>query len=268
MQFKANAKINIGLYIKSKRPDGYHELESIFLPIDWSDEIEISESKNLYFDSSGISIPDDPMGNLVIRAYELLNYHYNLPALKIHLKKKVPIGAGLGGGSSDASHTLKALNDGFMLGLSPEDLHHFALQLGSDCPFFIENKAALAKGRGEILDHSIDLDLKGHLLIVVPPVHVSTSKAYSLITPKSNRTDLKELIKLPIHEWQGKIVNDFEEVLCKEEPILNDLRKKLRASGAEYVSMSGSGSAFFAIYSHPPKDLNMPGNYKTWLMEL
>ena len=268
MQFKANAKINLGLFIKSKRPDGYHELESIFLPIDWSDEIEISESKTLFFDSSGIAIPDDPKGNLVIQAFELLNYHFNLPAFKIQLKKNVPIGAGLGGGSSDASHTLKALNDAFMLGLSEEELTDFALQLGSDCPFFIRNQPALAKGRGELLDHSIELNLSGYLLIVVPPIHISTARAYSLVHPTDNRPSLKELIKLPISEWQGKLVNDFEEVLCQEEPILAKLRDQLKSSGADFVSMSGSGSAFFAIYSKKPEQFDFPSGYHSFLMQL
>ncbi len=268
MRFKANAKINLGLFIKSKRPDGYHELESVFLPIDWSDELEISESKSLVFESSGITIPNDPNGNLVVQAYELLNYQFDLPALEIHLKKNIPIGAGLGGGSADAAFTLKALNEGFMLGLSIEELEALALQLGSDCPFFIQNKPAIAKGRGELLDHSIDLDIKGNLLVVVPPVHISTAKAYSLIKPNDDREELAELLKLPLSDWQGRVVNDFEEVLCSEVEELNELRNMLIESAADYVSMSGSGSAFFAIYKNDIPNLDLPESYLVHQMKL
>jgi len=268
MQFKANAKINLGLFIKSKRPDGYHDLESIFVPIDWCDEIEITEAKGFSFDSSGIEIPNDSNKNLIVQAYDLLNYEFNLPALNIHLQKNVPIGAGLGGGSADAAFSLKALNEAFFLGIDQERLEELALELGSDCPFFIQNKPALVTGRGEVFDYNIDLDLKGYkLIVVVPDIHISTAKAYSMIEPNDQRESLRDLLKLPINEWKNKISNDFETVLCKEHKELDDLRNLLLESDPIYSSMSGSGAAFFALYKGIVPNIEFPESYRIYRQE-
>ncbi|MAY84044.1 MAG: 4-(cytidine 5'-diphospho)-2-C-methyl-D-erythritol kinase [Flavobacteriales bacterium] len=268
MHFKANAKINLGLFISAKRPDGYHELESLFLPIPWCDEIQFEESEEFNFSSSGIEIPHDSNGNLVSRAYQLLKKDFDLPNISIHLKKQVPIGAGLGGGSSDAAHMLKALNEYFKLGLNNEKLAQYALELGSDCPFFIENKAAIASGRGELLEQ-VDLPkIPNKLLMVVPPLHISTAKAYSLIKPKQAEHSIKEILKMPFEDWQSVLINDFEGALRNEYPVLQEIRKKLLDSKASFVSMSGSGSAFYAFYENWNELPNFPEDYNVQKLDL
>lgn len=260
MQFEANAKINLGLYIKSKRPDGYHELESIFLPIDWNDLIEISLSNALIFESSGLSIPEDTKGNLVLQAYHLLREKYHLPPLKIHLNKQIPIGAGLGGGSSDAAHMLKSLNNFFKLGLTETELCHFAEQLGSDCPFFIRNQKALARGRGEELNYEISFPIQGKLLLVVPPIHISTSLAYSLIEPQNSRPPIIDIVQQPMKQWKGFLVNDFELPIFSNYPHLATLKEKLYSMGATYASMSGSGSCLYGIFENDlPTSIEIEG---------
>jgi len=248
MQFTANAKVNLGLFISSKRPDGYHELESLFIPIPWYDEIEFFEADQFEFTASGIEIPHDHNGNLISRAYHILQADYDLPPISIHLNKLIPIGAGLGGGSSDAAHMLKALNVHFELNISEAELCNYALELGSDCPFFIANRPAIASGRGELLE-CIELpSIPKKLLMVVPPLHISTAAAYSRIQPKAAQYSIKEILKLPFQEWSGKLTNDFEQVLQTDFPILGEIRERLESSGASFVSMSGSGSAFYAFY--------------------
>lgn len=269
MEFSANAKINLGLFIKSKRPDGYHEIESVFLPIGWYDQLSFEESDSTQFSSSGIEIPSDPKGNLVLQAYQLLANDFDLPPLKIHLDKQVPIGAGLGGGSADASFMLKALNEKYTLGLSIEQLERYALQLGSDCPFFIQNKVVVASGIGEVLS-PIEPSLQSNIeiLVVVPPLHINTAQAYSLIKPKADRRPLLKLVKEPIENWQGNIINDFEDVLCNKYSILNDLRRFLFELGAQYVSMSGSGSAFYAFFAKSIPDHQLPKGYNFRKLQL
>lgn len=266
MQFEANAKINLGLFIKAKRPDAYHEIESLFLPVDWSDEIEFQESDELKFSVEGIDIPHDPKGNLILRAYELLRARYDLPPLNIRLKKEIPIGAGLGGGSSDAAHMLKALNDHYQLQLSEKELRSMATELGSDCAFFIGNRAAIASGRGEMLKIVDIPQLPSYLLVVVPPLHISTVRAYSLVKPNANRPSIASLLELPMDQWQGKLSNDFEAFLCDEFPMLADLSEKLRNSDPVFYSMSGSGSAFYAFYHEKP-ELNFPDDYRYKLIK-
>lgn len=268
MQFSANAKINLGLFIKQKRPDGYHELESLFIPIDWCDEVSFKEAEETTFTSTGIPIPSDPNGNLILQAYHLLQKKFDLPPLNIHLEKNIPIGAGLGGGSSDASQMLLNLNEHYSLGLSKKELLEYALELGSDCPFFIENKVAIAKGRGEILDYDVIFNLRAKVLIVVPPIHISTAKAYSLVKPKEGRKSIKELVKKDVSFWQDYLTNDFEAVLCDEYGQLAKLRKTLLDSGADFVSMSGSGSAFYAIYTEEMKAVDLPSDYHQKLVQI
>ena len=243
-----NAKINIGLNILSKREDGYHNLETIFYPIAWKDSLEIIKSNDQQFSSSGISIPGD--GNLCQQAYDLLDRDFDLESVHIHLHKNIPIGAGLGGGSSDAGFTLMGLNQMFDLKLSSIQLKEYALKLGADCPFFIDNKACLAKGIGEELT-DVGLNISNVFLIVATPdVHVSTAMAYSSVVPQIPEVSLQKLISEPMPNWSMK--NDFEEGIFRLEPKIKALKDKMLDHGAIYCSMSGSGSSVFAFFDKKP----------------
>lgn len=243
-----NAKINIGLNILSKREDGYHNLETIFYPISWKDSLEIIKSKDQKFSSSGIDIPGE--GNLCQKAYDLLDKDFNLEKVHIHLHKNIPIGAGLGGGSSDAAFTLMGLNKMFDLKLEVNDLKKYALELGADCPFFIENKPCLAKGIGEQLSE-VSLNISDiYLLVVTPNIHVSTAMAYSGVVPKQPLVSLQKLISEPIADWSMQ--NDFEEGIFSSEPKIKVLKDKMYDSGALYSSMSGSGSSVFGFFEKKP----------------
>ncbi len=244
-----NCKINLGLYITNKRDDGYHDLETIFYPLNCADALEIIQSEKLHFQTAGIEIPGGIEQNLILKAYSLLKKNnHQIQAVDIFLLKKIPLGAGLGGGSSNAAFMLKMLNDFFELKLSNKELENYALQLGSDCPFFIENKTALAKGRGEQL-LPIELDLSAfHFGIVKPPIHISTSWAFSQINPRANRKPLIEIIAQPIETWENELINDFEEPILKSYPEIAAIKERLKGCGAVYNSMSGSGSAVFGIF--------------------
>ncbi len=249
-----NAKINIGLNITEKRSDGFHNLESIFLPViglhDVLEIVEIKDSTHLQFSSSGIVIDGKDSDNLVLKAYQLLKSDFNLPALSVHLHKVIPTGAGLGGGSSDASFMLKMLNEMFNLNLTNENLKVYAEKLGSDCPFFIENTPQFATGKGEILE-KINLFLpKSFLVIIKPQIHVPTKAAFAGIVPKKPQVNLNELItKLP-YQWKEFAKNDFEQSIFAQFPEIEKIKTRLYELGAEYASMSGSGSAVFGIFPH------------------
>tara|TARA_B110000977_G_scaffold27395_1_gene34641 strand:- start:24337 stop:25164 length:828 start_codon:yes stop_codon:yes gene_type:complete len=243
-----NAKINIGLNILSKREDGYHNLETIFYPIAWKDSLEIIKSNDQQFSSSGISIPGD--GNLCQQAYDLLDRDFGLESVHIHLHKNIPIGAGLGGGSSDAAFTLMGLNEMFDLKLSSIQLKEYALKLGADCPFFIDNKACLAKGIGEELTDVVLNISNVFLLVATPDVHVSTAMAYSGVVPQIPEVSLQKLISEPMPNWSMK--NDFEEGIFRLEPKIKALKDKMLDHGAIYCSMSGSGSSVFAFFDKKP----------------
>lgn len=243
-----NAKINIGLNILSKREDGYHNLETIFYPIAWKDSLEIIKSNDQQFSSSGISIPGD--GNLCQQAYDLLDRDFGLESVHIHLHKNIPIGAGLGGGSSDAAFTLMGLNEMFDLKLSSIQLKEYALKLGADCPFFIDNKACLAKGIGEELTDVVLNISNVFLLVATPDVHVSTAMAYSGVVPQIPEVSLQKLISEPMTNWSMK--NDFEEGIFRLEPKIKALKDKMLDHGAIYCSMSGSGSSVFAFFDKKP----------------
>ena len=248
MLFFPNAKINLGLNITSKRADGYHNLETIFYPIAWRDILEIIPSSSLSFKSSGLPIPG--AGNLCLKAYELMNSCFSIKPVAIHLHKNIPIGAGLGGGSSDAAFTLMALNTIFDLGIEKPKLKELALQLGADCPFFIDNTPSVASGVGEVLQ-PIDLDLSDyHLMVVNPDVFVSTAEAFSNIKPHVPVKSIQEEIKTPVENWTLK--NDFEQSIFPQYPKLLQIKNKLIDAGALYSSMSGSGSSIFGLFSEKP----------------
>ncbi|MBL6656978.1 MAG: 4-(cytidine 5'-diphospho)-2-C-methyl-D-erythritol kinase [Flavobacteriales bacterium] len=248
MLFFPNAKINIGLNILSKREDGYHNLETIFYPIGWKDVLEIIPSSSPGFNCTGITVEGGE--NLCEKALKLLKADFDIPDVFIHLHKNIPTGAGLGGGSSDAAFTLMGLNQLFDLGISKHDLKSYALRLGADCPFFIENTPSFASGVGEELK-PVHLDLKGHFLVVVKAdVFVSTSEAFSGVTPKPSDFSLVNEIQKPISDWRLK--NDFEESIFAHHPKLLAIKNTLSEAGALYASMSGSGSSIYALFSSKP----------------
>lgn len=244
-------KINLGLNIISKRPDGFHNILTCFYPVPWNDVLEIIPAKDFTFDISGMLVPGAVKDNLCYKAYEILKRDFDLPPVAIHLHKILPIGAGLGGGSADAALTLRTLNHLFDLRLSQEILKEYAARLGSDCAFFVEEKPLIGSGRGEVLtDTTLTLKNK-FLVIVIPEVQISTAEAYSKISPHPE-SDLKRILENhPLQEWRGLLKNDFQDALYKLFPVMEAIHQKLYALGADYASMSGSGSSVFGIFENP-----------------
>ena len=249
-----NAKINLGLNILNKCEDGYHNIESCFYPIPWYDSLEIVEADFFGFFSYGLEIPGDSSSNLCVKAYELIKADRDIPPMEIHLLKNIPMGAGLGGGSADGAFTLKMLNDFFELGLTGLQLEAYSLRLGSDCPFFIKNQPAIAKGRGEKLE-PIDPNLSGyHLAIHNPGIHISTKEAYTGILPEAPKHSIREIISKSPHEWKDLLHNDFEDSIFPNHPKIAQLKNEMYDSGAIYASMTGSGSTVFGVFEHSIKD--------------
>lgn len=249
-----NAKINLGLHIVSKRPDGYHNLETIFYPIKLKDALEIVESKGpkdtLHI--TGIKVDGSDDNNLVIKALRLVREENYIPNQDIYLHKVIPFGAGLGGGSADAAAMLQLLNDKYNLNYTEEKLVKMAARLGADCAFFILNRPVFAKGIGNEFE-SINISLKGYYLILVKPsIHVSTPEAYSLVVPQLPEYSLKELADTPIASWQSTLKNDFEKSVFAKYPELQVVKSTLIDSGAIYAAMSGSGSSLFGIFEQKP----------------
>ncbi len=244
----SNAKINLGLFVTDKRPDGFHNLATCFYPVDWSDVLEINESKELTFESFGIPIPGDPSDNLCLKAYHLLKKDFDIPPVSIHLIKNIPIGAGLGGGSSNSSFTLKALNDLFQLNIADDELAKYAAKLGSDCPFFIYNKAKLAFGTGNQFK-DIDLSLTGKkILLVYPNIHISTAQAFSNIRVMQPKMPIADILQEPLKKWKENLNNDFELSVFNVNEDIKKLKDKMYQSGAEFSLMSGSGSTVYGIF--------------------
>lgn len=251
----SNCKINLGLRIVRKRADGYHDLETVFYPLLFQDLIEVirTQEGTIQFTSSGIEIDGLPEQNLCMKAYALLKQSYDIPPLQLHLHKAIPSGAGLGGGSANAAFTLKLLNTKFNLGLSMKRLLDLALQLGSDCPFFIVNKPCIATGRGEMMD-TIELPLlqQYHIAIINPGIHVSTAWAFSQVRPGANTVPVKEVISQPVNTWKDHLVNDFEQVVCEAHPRIREIKEMMYNNGAVYASMSGSGSSVYGLFEQAP----------------
>jgi len=246
----ANCKINLGLHIVRKRPDGYHDLETVFYPTNFfTDKLVIeSSSSELEFEciSEWDTGPDEK--NLCVKAFHLLAQDYGIHGVKITLEKHIPIGAGLGGGSADAACTLLALCEHFGLDISPQKLHQYALQLGSDVPFFLYNTPAYATGRGDILE-KIPLDLSNYRIeIVKPDIFVSTAEAYGGVTPKIPQNSIPEILQQQVKSWRDSLKNDFEESVFAKHPALAELKQSFYNRGAVYAAMSGSGSAIFGIF--------------------
>lgn len=253
-----NCKINLGLHITRKRGDGYHDLETVFYPVPVRDALEIVKADTMQFSTSGIPVPGE---NLCLKAYELLKKDYpQLPPIAMHLHKKIPLGAGLGGGSADGAFTLRLLNDKFHLELSQQQLLDYALLLGSDCPFFIINQPCLATGRGEQLT-PVTIDLTSYaILLVHPGIHINTGSAFSQVEPVMPPMPVDKIIQQPVNTWRGLLKNDFERPVCAQHPEMAAIKDKLYQSGALYASMSGSGSCFFGIFEKIPV-IEWPANY-------
>lgn len=264
-----NCKINLGLSILSKRTDGYHALETIFYPVGLKDAIEILPSPTMSFTQSGLAIDGEATNNLCVKAYHLMQADFpTLPPIQMHLHKNIPMGAGLGGGSSDATAVLQMLNTYFKLAIPFEKLLQYAAQLGSDCPFFMYNTACHASGRGEILT-PIALDLSAYsFLLIHPPISIATAKAFAAIQPHEKETSLAKLIQLPIENWKSVLVNDFEAAIFNLHPSLAAIKEYLYDQGAIYASMSGSGSSFFGIFpkgKQPPLSASLPSYRMDWV---
>ncbi len=250
VEAKVNAKINIGLQIVRKRNDGYHDLQTVFYPTDFfTDTLRISPANaEILFKMESKENLGNPCDNLCIKAFRLLQNDFGISNVEIFLTKGIPSGAGLGGGSADAAFTLKMLCDIFQLPVSKEKMVEYALQLGSDVPFFLMNKPVYATGRGEVIT-PIGLDLSQYRLkIVKPDIHISTKEAYAGVTPHETEVYLPDVLQHDVAQWKGVVVNDFEESLFVKIPELQQIKEDLYQEGALYVSMSGSGSAFFGIF--------------------
>jgi 4-diphosphocytidyl-2-C-methyl-D-erythritol kinase len=247
-----NCKINLGLQILQKRADGFHDLETVFYPIPLKDVIEAVRSDTFQFTNTGIVIEGNITDNICYKAWKLLANRHAISPVHLHLHKAIPAGAGLGGGSSDGAFTLKLLNQLFQLKLSTETLIDYALELGSDCPFFIINKPAFATGRGEILQ-SIPLDLSAFTFVLVNPgIHVNTGWAFSqlaLANISAEPGSIRQIITQPVTEWKEKLINDFENIVFEKHPEIKQIKATLYDSGAVYASMSGSGSTVFGIFN-------------------
>lgn len=262
-----NCKINIGLYITGKRPDCYHNLATVFFPLPLKDVLEIIATDKpggeVEFTSSGLPVSGKAEDNFCVKAYHLLRKDFPaIPFINMHLHKAIPMGAGLGGGSADAAFTLQLLNDKFNLGIDKPTLLDYALQLGSDCPFFIQNQPCFATGRGELLQ-PIDLDLSAyHFLLVNPGIHVSTAEAFSKISISNNGEDLLQQIAQPVETWQQNISNEFEIPVFELYPEIAAIKQQLYDAAAVYASMSGSGSSVYGIFTAETRpQLNFPAHY-------
>ncbi len=270
-----NCKINLGLNTVAKRSDGYHDLETIFYPIPFCDALEIiqspiasvaDETASIRFSTSGLPVAGKTSSNLCVKAYQLIKNDFpQLPKVQTHLHKFIPMGAGLGGGSSDGAFALQLLNNTFGLGLTENQLLDYALQLGSDCPFFIINKPCFATGRGEKLQR-VDLDLKGlHLVLINPAIHVSTREAFAAIKPASPAIQANEIVAKPMAEWKQLLTNDFEAGVFNLYPELAAIKQALYNAGAVYASMTGTGSTVFGIFQSPT--VNLPAFDPAYLVK-
>lgn len=259
-----NCKINLGLAVTEKRPDGFHNIETVFYPINWCDTLEILESKNgpdFELTTSGIPISGSPDNNLIYKAWKAISVIKQLPPIRVHLHKNLPMGAGLGGGSSDAAFFINLLDSKFNLTLSINEKLQTASALGSDCAFFIQNKPVFAIGKGnEFSEINISLN-NYYILLVYPAIHSNTKEAYEGLTPKKAPVSIRSIVEtMPVEQWKNTLVNDFENSIFNKYPAIRELKNQMYASGALYASMSGSGSSVFGIFDSEP-NLQLPEGY-------
>jgi len=249
-----NAKINLGLHVVEKRKDGFHNIETCFYPIPLKDALEIVPATEFSFTQVGLTMNSSPSDNLVIKALNLFKKRYDVPDLSVYLKKVIPFGAGLGGGSADAAFMLKLLNAYTSQNLNEEELEKMAVEIGADCPFFIRNTPVIATGIGNIFD-SIGLSLKGYTLYIIKPnLSVSTKDAYASVKPHKPNVSLHEILQNPVKEWKEALKNDFEPGIFQKYPVIAEIKAYMYAQGAVYAAMSGSGSAVFGLFE---KDVDL-----------
>ena len=258
-------KINLGLNIVAKRPDGYHDLETIFYPVPLCDALEIKKMDEEFPSSTPIDlkvtgnvVECDESKNLVVKAYHLLAQDYNLPRIHAHLVKRIPMQAGLGGGSADAAYMIRLLDERFRLNMGNAEMERYAAKLGADCAFFIRSEIAYATGIGDVLApaDNEDNNLEGYYLALVKPdVAVSTAEAYAGVTPKKPVKSCRDIVRQPIDTWRSELSNDFEASIFAKHPILADVKEKLYKNGALYAQMSGSGSTIFGIFGQKPTNI-------------
>lgn len=260
-----NCKINLGLNIIAKRADGFHNIETLFLPLQLHDALEFVVSEKSTFQTFGIDIPGNSTDNIILKAYELLKHDYpSLPQLSIYLLKHIPTGAGLGGGSADGAFMLRMLNDYFSLNINNSKLSEYALTLGSDCPFFIYNSPCFASDRGEKL-LPIELNLqKYHIVLVKPDIHINTGWAFSQIHPHKPDYSIIDILNSDVSNWQKNLINDFEAPIFKAHPILSEIKNKLLNQNASYASMSGTGSVVYGLFDSSKIEIS---NLKATLFE-
>lgn len=270
-----HAKLNLGLHVVARRPDGYHELETAFVPLPWTDALEVLPAPAAFPETTlaltGRPVPGEPASNLCLKAYALLKADFpSLPTAQMHLHKVVPIGAGLGGGSADAAFALRSLNEVFQLNLDPPQLEGYARRLGADCAFFIRGTPVLATGKGDDFA-PLPLDLRGTPAVVVwPGVGIATAEAYGRVRPRPPRHDLRAALAQPMAAWRETVVNDFEAALAPAYPVLAEVKTALYAAGAAYASLSGSGSAVFGLWERGAAvpALSWPDGFVVWRGEL
>lgn len=251
-------KINLGLNIVSKRPDGFHDIETVFYPVPLCDALEIKKMDEKFpsetacdLKVTGNSVECDERDNLVVKAYELLAKDYELPRIHIHLYKNIPSQAGLGGGSADAAYMIRLLDERFRLNMGNAEMERYAAKLGADCAFFITSATAYATGKGEILEPADNEtgNLNGYYITIVKPnIAVSTAEAYAGITPRKPEKSCRDIVRQPIDTWREELSNDFENVVFAKHPELMDIKQRLYDNGALYAQMSGSGSAIYGIF--------------------
>lgn len=266
MKIQVCSKVNLGLNVVGKRSDGYHDLETVFYPVNLCDSIEIKESGRFAFHIDGNPIEGDPEKNLVVKAYRTMAEQYGLPEVDITLTKQIPVQAGMGGGSADCAFTIRLLNEQFHLGMSVGEMQRLAATLGADCAFFIEACPAYAEGIGEKLS-PIPLDLSRYRMAVVkPPVAVSTREAFSGIRVRRPEKCCRDIVMQPTATWKAELKNDFEDSIFPLYPELRDIKQRLYELGAVYAAMSGSGSALFGLFETEPDMDNEFKNYKKWII--
>jgi 4-diphosphocytidyl-2-C-methyl-D-erythritol kinase len=258
------AKINLGLNVVEKRPDGYHNLQTVFYPVPIKDALEVHVMDEAFpsdYDCdlkvTNITIEGDEQRNLVVRAYQLLKQDFpTLPRIHSHLWKGIPTQAGMGGGSSDCAYMMMLLNQQFQLGLTDEQLIEYAAKLGADCAFFILSRPCYAEGIGEKLQ-PIDLSLSGYYIAVVrPDIPVPTKEAFSRIRPHYPAQNCREIVIQPVETWRDTLINDFEESVFALHPEIGNIKQQLYDMGATYAAMSGSGSALFGLFKKQPDSLS------------
>lgn len=265
-----NAKVNLGLQVRNRRKDGYHNIEGLFLPVPWQDtlELEVLEAGNTHeINSLGLAIPGAPEDNLIIKAAFLLQKEVDLPPMRFHLIKSIPMGAGLGGGSANGAFALKLINEHFNLGLDHVELEAYAARLGSDCPFFIQNVCAHVSGRGERV-RPMPLQIEGWWIALLNPgIHIRTADAFNGITPNDDRPGLGDWKGTGPTDWTGALQNDFTKPVAEQHPAIQEALDRLTQHGATFADMSGSGSTVFGFFQDaPPPELmsNCPAHWRTW----